>query len=136
LILHKGTVTAMRLIDVDAFKSDYGMADECKDCKTAYRVCDFDRDYSRMDFCWWLDDAPTVDAIPIDWINLTEYVYCAVNDRDEIQWVTGSSSKTRYFRTDKYLKKAVEYHNTWHGDDIWRVAKFALNEVWYEEEGR
>lgn len=62
----------------------------------------------------------------------TEYVYCAVNDRDEIQWVTGSSSKTRYFKTDRYLKKAVEYHNTWHGDDIWRVAKFALSEVWYE----
>ena len=62
----------------------------------------------------------------------TEYVFCAVNDRDEIQWVTGSSSKTRYFKTDKYLKQAVEYHNTWHGDDPWRVAKFELNEVWYE----
>ena len=62
----------------------------------------------------------------------TEYVYCAVNDRDEIQWVKGSSRQTMYFRTDKYLKKAVERHNTLYGDDIWRIAKFALKEVWYE----
>lgn len=64
---------------------------------------------------------------------MAEYVYCAVNDRDEIQWVIGSSSKTRYFKTDKYLKKAVKYHNRYCEDDIWRVAKYELKEVWYEE---
>ncbi len=61
-----------------------------------------------------------------------EYIFCAVNDRDEVQWVCGSSQKTRYFKTDKYLKKAVEYHNLYHGDDMWRVAKFKLVEVFYD----
>ena len=53
----------MRLIDADALKADYGMADDCKDCKTGYRSCEYDRIYSKMDFCGWLDDAPTVDAV-------------------------------------------------------------------------
>lgn len=63
-----------------------------------------------------------------------EYIFCAVNDRDEVQWVRGSSQKTRYFKTDRYLKGAVEYHNRLHGDDVWRVAKFKLVEVYYEGE--
>ena len=54
-----------RLIDVDALKADYGMAEDCKDCKTGYRSCEYDRIYSKMDFCGWLDDAPTVDAVPV-----------------------------------------------------------------------
>ena len=33
----------MRAIDVDAFKADYRMADECKDCKTPVRACEYDR---------------------------------------------------------------------------------------------
>lgn len=60
---------------------------------------------------------------------MNEYVYCAVNNRNEIQWVKGSSSKTRYFKTDKYLKKAVEYHNKCYPDDLWRVGRFLLTEV-------
>ena len=62
-----------------------------------------------------------------------EYIFCEVNDRDEVQWVCGSSQKTRYFKTDRYLKGAVEYHNRYHGDDMWRVAKFKLVEVYYKE---
>ena len=54
-----------RLIDVDALRADYGMAEDCKDCKTGYRSCEYDRIYSKMDFCGWLDDAPTVDAVPV-----------------------------------------------------------------------
>ena len=50
----------MRLIDVDAFKADYRMADECKDCTTPVRACEYDRVYTKMDFCSWLDDAPTI----------------------------------------------------------------------------
>ena len=61
-----------------------------------------------------------------------EYIFCAVNDRDEVQWVHGSSKKTRYFKTDRYLKKEVEYHNRYYGDDIWRIAKFKLVEVFYD----
>lgn len=49
-----------RLIDVDAFKSDYSMADECGDCKTKVRDCEYDRTYTKMDFCYWLDNAEVV----------------------------------------------------------------------------
>lgn len=58
----------MRLVDIDALKADYGMADDCKDCRTGYRSCEYDRIYSKMDFCGWIDDAETVDAIPVEWI--------------------------------------------------------------------
>ena len=58
----------MRLVDIDTLKADYGMADDCKDCRTEYRSCEYDRIYSKMDFCGWIDDAETVDAIPVEWI--------------------------------------------------------------------
>lgn len=57
---------------------------------------------------------------------INETIYVAVNKNDEVQWVIGSSSKTRYFRTDKYLKGAVEYHNKYHPEDIWEVKKCKL----------
>lgn len=59
---------------------------------------------------------------------IREYMYVAINHNDEIQWVKGSSSKTRYFRTDKYLKKAVESHNKYHPEDIWKVRKCVILE--------
>ena len=55
----------MRLINVDALKEDYRMADDCKDCKTNVLDCEYDRVYIKMDFCGWLDDAPSVDAVPV-----------------------------------------------------------------------
>jgi hypothetical protein len=52
------------LIDRDAFKSDYGMKDDCADCEKELRgkvkACEYDRIYSKMDFCGWLDDADVV----------------------------------------------------------------------------
>lgn len=54
-----------------------------------------------------------------------ENIYVAVDKKGEIQWVKGSSSKTRYFRTDKYLKSAVEYHNKY-SDDVWEVKKCVI----------
>ena len=62
-------------------------------------------------------------------MSVNETVYCAVNKEGEVQWVKGSSSKTRYFKTDKYLRKAVAYHNKCHEDDKWFVSVCALNEV-------
>jgi len=59
---------------------------------------------------------------------IKESIYVAINHNDEIQWVIGSSSKTRYFRTDKYLKKAVDYHNKLHPEDIWKVRKCLIVE--------
>jgi hypothetical protein len=59
---------------------------------------------------------------------IKENIFVAINHNDEIQWVKGSSSKTRYFRTDKYLKRAVEYHNKYHPEDIWKVRKCVIVE--------
>lgn len=60
----------MRLIDADRFKAVNGMKDDCADCDKELRgkskACEFDRIYTKMDFCGWLDDAPTVDAVPVD----------------------------------------------------------------------
>ena len=55
----------MRLVDADALKEDCRMANDCKDCKTNVRDCKYDYVYTKMDFCGWLDDAPTVDAVPV-----------------------------------------------------------------------
>ncbi len=50
---HTG-VRAMRLIDADALKADYGMKDDCADCEKelqgTVRSCEYDRIYSKMDF--------------------------------------------------------------------------------------
>lgn len=48
------------LIDRDAFTADYGMADECRNCKSDPRSCEFDRNYTKLDFCGWLDNAPVI----------------------------------------------------------------------------
>lgn len=56
-------------------------------------------------------------------------MYCAVDNDNKIRWVTGSSSKTMYFKTPIYLKMAVEYHNKYESHDPWRIAKFFLKEV-------
>ena len=53
-----------RLIDVDAFKLDYGMKDDCSDCEKECqgktKACEYDYIYRKMDFCGWLDDALVV----------------------------------------------------------------------------
>lgn len=52
------------LIDRDAFRADYGMNADCadceKECKGKSKACEYDRIYSKMDFCGWLDDADVV----------------------------------------------------------------------------
>lgn len=59
---------------------------------------------------------------------INETIYVAINDKDEIQDVRGSSQKTRYFKSDKYLKRAVRYHNSYH-EDKWRIAECKLVKV-------
>ena len=49
-----------RLIDANKFKADYGMGDECNDCQADWKSCQYDVIYSKMDFCCWVDDQPTV----------------------------------------------------------------------------
>lgn len=58
----------MRLIDADALKTKRGMAHRCEDCKHNARMCQSNQDYTRMDICGMLADAPTIDAIPVEWL--------------------------------------------------------------------
>lgn len=48
------------LVDIDKFKDDYHMGDDCTDCTNNVRSCEYDRVYSKMDFCSWLDDVDVV----------------------------------------------------------------------------
>lgn len=64
-----------RLIDADKLKSEHNMKDDCAECDKELRgtskACEFDKVYTKMDFCGWIDDAPTVDAAPVahsEWI--------------------------------------------------------------------
>ena len=53
-----------RLIDADNFKADYSMKDDCAECEKelqgSSKACEYDRIYSKMDFCQWIDNAETV----------------------------------------------------------------------------
>lgn len=87
----------MRLIDADALKADYGMKDDCADCEKELqgkvRSCEYDRTYSKMDFCGWIDDAPTIDAVQVVRCKDCKYYkktsdgisYCYDHD-DDILW--------------------------------------------------
>ena len=48
------------LIDRNALKKDYRMGNDCERCETDWKSCQYDRVYSKMDFCEWIDDAPVV----------------------------------------------------------------------------
>ena len=67
----------MRLIDADALKADYGMKDDCKDCEKELqgyvRQCHYNAVYTKMDFCEWIDSAPTIEPErkPGKWIIYT-----------------------------------------------------------------
>ena len=51
----------MRTIDADALKKDLNMAENCDECPTNWKECEYDTVYSKKDFCQWLDDAPTIE---------------------------------------------------------------------------
>lgn len=73
------------LIDRQALRSAHGLGTDCSDCKQDARSCQYDRDFSRMDFCEWIDDAPTVEpASP--WHRVEEppkeHMWCFVYTHD------------------------------------------------------
>lgn len=70
-----------------------------------------------LDFIRRLKEAPSLKP--------AEYIYCATDDDGKIYTMRGSSQKTRYYKTDKYLKGMVESANTIHGKKL-HVQKFAL----------
>lgn len=71
-----------RLIDADALKAALGMKDDCSECKDTWKACHYDRIYSKMDFCEWIDDAPTVDAVQV--VRCKE---CKYGEQDDYGWI-------------------------------------------------
>ena len=55
----------MRLIDADALKADAKMGHDCNTCQSDWKKCQYEKAYPKMDVCAWIDDAPTVDAVPV-----------------------------------------------------------------------
>ena len=70
----------MRLIDIDAFRKDWGLAERCEDCERDARGCQYDQIYTRMDFCGWLDDAEIIDAVPVVRCDKCRWHYYRDND--------------------------------------------------------
>jgi len=58
----------MRLIDADALKKEWSMANKCEECPQDARKCQYEQDFSRMDICEMLDEAPTVGG----WISVKD----------------------------------------------------------------
>jgi len=59
----------MRLIDADALKKECGMGlGSCNDCPQNTRRCQLDMEFTRMDICGMIDDAPTVGG----WISVKD----------------------------------------------------------------
>lgn len=58
----------MRLIDADALKKEYRMADRCEDCARNSRDCQNVYSWTLMDVCSMLDDAPTIGG----WISVED----------------------------------------------------------------
>ena len=48
------------LIDRDAFRADFSMGENCDKCGIELKRCEYDRVYTKMDFCGCLDDASAV----------------------------------------------------------------------------
>lgn len=69
VVMQKGK--PMRPIDADALKEDHDMADDCPLCKQKVISCQYDIIYTKMDFCGWIDDAPTIEPErkPGKWIH-------------------------------------------------------------------
>ena len=54
-----------RLIDIDVFRAEHMLAEQCEECKRDDKWhCD-EQMYSAHDICGWLDDAPIIDAVPV-----------------------------------------------------------------------
>lgn len=48
-----------RLIDADELLKDHGLGTDCSECKRDKRSCQFEMIHTTMDFCGWIEDAPT-----------------------------------------------------------------------------
>ena len=55
----------MRLIDADALIESWHLGTSCNTCKRDAYKCEYYDKFSVMDVCGMIEDAPTVDAVPV-----------------------------------------------------------------------
>lgn len=82
-----------RYIDADLLKKNHLMADDCNDCEQYPRSCHFDYNYTKRDFCEWIDDEPTADVREVvrgEWIKFDEgNTVCSLCGYELEDWTQG-----------------------------------------------
>ena len=51
-----------RYIDADLLKENHLMSDDCNNCEQNPIACEYDYEYTKKDFCEWIDNEPTADV--------------------------------------------------------------------------
>ena len=82
----------MQLTDVDALRKQWKVAEKCEDCNQDTRYCGGNlygsQMYSLRDICGSLDDAPIIDAIPVEYLkNLRKDERLNIDDVETIDWI-------------------------------------------------
>lgn len=111
----------MELIDRQALRAAHGLGADCHDCKRDMKSCQYDRDYSLMDFCEWLDDAPAaspwhrVEEPPkktakyLVWVDVNNGVFSAYPELRTAaynvvyeRWYVDGDQRTEWIGTPRY----------------------------------
>ena len=58
----------MALIDTNALREYYKINEHCEECYWNNRDCNKPPYYSTYDICRAIDEVPTIDAIPVEWL--------------------------------------------------------------------
>lgn len=69
-----------RYIDADLLKENHLMSDDCNNCEQNPIACEYDYEYTKKDFCEWIDNEPTA--------NVRENVYG--------EWLKGTHKGTHF----------------------------------------
>ena len=100
-----------RLVDIDALRKDFKVAERCEDCQQ--RHCNADVVFSRRDVCGILDDAPIIDTqSTTQWVSVkdrlpevgkvvlafgtrsaTTGMFQGINKRNDLWWWKGHTIK-------------------------------------------
>ena len=93
------------LIDRQALRAAHGLGTDCNDCKRDMKSCQYDRDYSLMDFCEWIDDAPAAPR----WVRCEERLP-ENNDAVNVVWVNRNPESYYADIKDKPFVSTAHYH--------------------------
>lgn len=114
----------MRMIDADALKKSWSMGDNCEDCPQNVRVCQYVQDFSRMDICEMLDEAPTVGG----WISVKDRLP-ETNDEVLTTYLYDDKPHKLYVETASYFDDGEgegHWHSVWDEFSIGRVRKTTI----------